>query len=43
MKFNKYLNKTALHLAVESGNPEIVKLLLSREEIDINMKSIILN
>lgn len=38
-----FLNKTALHIAVETGNPEIVQLLLMREEIDVNVKSVISN
>lgn len=32
--------KTALHLAIERNNVEIIKLLLERKELDINMKSI---
>ena len=32
--------KTALHLAVENGNIEIVKLLLLNPEIDVNEKII---
>lgn len=32
--------KTALHLAIKAGNPEIVQLLLNRPEIDVNSKSI---
>lgn len=35
--FNK---KTILYAAVEKGDPEIVKLLLSKEKIDVNAKSI---
>ena len=33
-------NKTALYIAVEKGNIEIIKDLLNREEIDVNAKSI---
>ena len=38
--FINVINKTALYIAVEKGNFEIVKLLLSLPEIDINIKSI---
>lgn len=34
-------NKTALHIAVEKGNPEIVSLLLSCKDIDINREILI--
>ena len=30
--------KASLHLAVEIGNLEIIKLLLGKKEIDINIK-----
>lgn len=40
MKFIDELNKTALHYSVENGNIEIVKLLLSFPNIDVNCKSI---
>lgn len=40
MKFLKKLNKTPLHIAVENNNFEIVKLLLSRKDIDANSKMI---
>lgn len=41
MKLYKNLsNKTPLCLAAEFGDPEIVKSLLSREEIDVNLTSI---
>lgn len=43
IKFNLNLNKTALHIAVDNGNFEIVRLLLSIKEIDINAKSIFLS
>lgn len=35
-----FLNKTALHVAVEKGNIEIVELLLSNPNININILSI---
>lgn len=34
------INKTPLYIAVDMGNLEIVKLLLNRQDIDINTKSI---
>ena len=38
MKFNIiYFNKTALYLAVEKENIEIVKLLLTHNKLDINL------
>lgn len=41
MKFCfKDWNKTPLYIAAEKGNSEIVKLLLSMPDIDINAKSI---
>lgn len=40
MKFHKYFNKSALHVAAEIGNAEIVNLLLSRPEINVNIISI---
>ena len=36
-----FINKTALYLAVENQNLEIVQLLLTRNNIDINAKTII--
>lgn len=42
MKLFFEFNKTALHLAVENQNYEMVKLLLSSKNIDISMY-IILN
>ena len=36
------IHKTALHIAVEKGNVEIVKLLLSNEELDINAMYILI-
>ena len=35
-----YFNETALHIAVINENIDIVKLLLSRDDIDINIKEI---
>lgn len=35
-----FLNKTALYITVEKGYIELVKLLLSRKEIDVNSKTI---
>ena len=35
--------RTALHVAVEKENLEIVKLLLSNKNIDINQRSILKN
>lgn len=40
MKFLLCFNKTALHIAVEKGNFEVVQLLLERKEIDVNIKAI---
>ena len=37
---NYHIFKTALYIAVEKENVEIVQLLLNQENIDINMKSI---
>lgn len=36
MIFQYIFNKTPLHLAVEKGNTEIVKLLISNKNLDIN-------
>ena len=42
MKFiNSWLNKTALYLAIEKENIEIIKLLLSNGKIDVNAPNII--
>lgn len=38
MKFLLITKKTALHLAVEKENIEIIKYLLSHKNIDINAK-----
>ncbi len=42
MTFQKYFffNKTALHIAVEKGDPDIVQNLLLQEKVDVNAKSI---
>lgn len=32
--------KTALHIAIENGNIEIIKLLLKKNKIDVNLKSL---
>ena len=49
MKFQKkiineifmfHFNKTPLYIAVEKENIDILKLLISRPEIDLNIKSI---
>lgn len=42
MKFHALnFNNAALIVAVEKGNIDIVELLLTREDIDINMKKIV--
>lgn len=33
-----YVKRTALHLAVEKKNEEIIKLLLEHDGIDVNVK-----
>ena len=35
--------RTALHLAIENEQIEIIKLLLSRSDIDINVKDEVFN
>lgn len=37
MKLIKRIYKTALYLAIEKGNIEIIKLLLNCENIDVNI------
>lgn len=37
------INKTALFVAVENGNIDIVKLLLSNNNIDVNIINSIIN
>lgn len=39
--FNFDSNKQALHIAVEKGNLEVVRLLLERKDIEVNTKSIL--
>lgn len=42
MKFNSMIfNKTALHVAVENENTDIINLLLSQEDINTNILSIL--
>lgn len=38
-----FLNKTALHIAVELENVDIVKSLLNHKNIDVNINSILIN
>lgn len=38
--FISYFHKTTLYLAIEVGNVEIVRLILSVPNIDVNEKSI---
>ena len=38
ISFNKNEQKAVLHLAVEKGNLEIIKLLLKKEDIDVNIE-----
>lgn len=40
--FNFFFQKVALHIAVENGNFEIVKHLLSRNDIDLNIIQILI-
>ena len=40
MKFIYFFHKTALHVAIERGNPDIVRLILSQPSIDVNVKCI---
>ena len=42
MKFILYFDGTALHIAIEKENIDIIKLLLSRDDIDINAKYLII-
>lgn len=37
---NSFLNKTAIYLAAESGNKEIVQLLLAYDNLDVNIKTV---
>lgn len=40
MKFFCIFQKGILYMAIEKGNIEIIKLLLSCKNIDVNMKTI---
>lgn len=43
MKFKEYIyEKTILYNAVEKGNIDIIKLLISIPELDINAKNVFL-
>lgn len=42
MKFQIYFPETALHIAVEKNNIEIIKLLLQQKSINTNIKDDIL-
>ena len=41
MKLYFSIQKTALHIAVEKGNVEIVQLLLMNDKLDTNILSIL--
>lgn len=41
MKLILKFDKTSLHIVIENKNEEIVQLLLSQKEIDVNAKSIL--
>lgn len=43
MKFVQIFNKTALYIAVEKKNKEMIQLLLTRPDININDLSMIFN
>ena len=40
MKLIGIFQKTALHVAIEKGNIEIIRILLSNPKIDVNIKYI---
>lgn len=40
ISFSLHLNKTPLYMALEKENEKIVQLLLSLDNIDVNLKSI---
>lgn len=37
--FVTFFQETALHIAVEEGNAEIIKLLLSQKGINVNIRN----
>lgn len=41
IKFHFHLNLTALHIAIKKENVEIVRLLLLRNDIDVNEKTVL--
>lgn len=41
MRFICYFHKAVLNIASEKGNNEIVQLLLSIENVDVNIKQIL--
>lgn len=42
MKFQLFLlNRTALHIAVDKGNIEAIKALLSHPDINVNIKTVL--
>ena len=42
MKFWIYIERAALHIAVEKGNIQIIQLLMTSKRIDINIQSILI-
>lgn len=40
MKFLSYFHKTALNIAIDKQNTEIIKLLLACPTIDVNVETI---
>lgn len=42
MKFIQIIYKTALHIAIEKNNVEIVKLLISNKNINVNRITVLL-
>ena len=41
MKCKDFLNKTILHYALERGNIKFVQILMTKDNIDINIKTIL--
>lgn len=41
MKFLSNYNKTPLDIAINTSNAEIIKILISRKDLDMNAKSIL--